>query len=81
MDFGRVFYMVGSGSRVVVRDASHKLKLDPGRRSVKDIGMCKISDDLLGKYGEIEVSGRLKRDDVRTRPVSLHAGLSNAPGL
>ncbi len=52
MDFGLVFYMVGSGSRFVVCDGSHKLKLDPTERKVMDIGVCKMPDDVPEIYGE-----------------------------
>ena len=55
MDSGLLFYMMGSGSRFVICDGSHKLELDPKRRKVMDIGMCKTPNDLLETYGRIPV--------------------------
>lgn len=50
---GRIFYMIGTKSRLVIRERSHELKSDTGRFT--DIGLFQIPDTALQEYEEIQI--------------------------
>lgn len=71
VDSGLVFYMVAPGSRFVICVGSHKLKLDPKRQVLMDIGLFKIPNTPLETYQKLTV------DMEEGGVLIVHPGLSH----